>query len=57
MNRTGQFIVGGVEERNPTKDPRISTQLFYDMVGWDSEGKPTRGKLYDLNLEWLPEAQ
>ena len=39
------------------KDLKKAIQLYYDMMGWDSEGKPTRGKLYDLNLEWLPEAQ
>ena len=32
-------------------------ELYYDMMGWDPQGRPTRGKLYDLNLEWLPEAQ
>lgn len=39
------------------KDLKKAIQLYYDMMGWDSEGKPTRGKLYDLNLEWLPETQ
>ena len=31
--------------------------LYYEMMGWDQDGKPTRAKLWDLNLEWLPEAQ
>jgi aldehyde:ferredoxin oxidoreductase len=39
------------------KDLKKAIQLYYDMMGWDSAGKPTRGKLYDLNLEWLAEAQ
>ena len=39
------------------QDLKKAIQLYYDMMGWDSAGKPTRGKLYDLNLEWLPEAQ
>lgn len=38
-------------------DLKNAIQLYYDMMGWDSEGKPTRGKLIDLNLDWLPEAQ
>jgi len=28
-------------------------QTYYEMCGWDSEGRPTKGKLYDLHLEWL----
>lgn len=39
------------------KELKSAIVLYYDMMGWDSEGKPTRGKLVDLNLEWLPEAQ
>jgi aldehyde:ferredoxin oxidoreductase len=27
--------------------------LYYEMSGWDSEGKPTRGKLVEMDLEWL----
>jgi aldehyde:ferredoxin oxidoreductase len=23
------------------------------MSGWDDQGKPTRGKLVDMGLEWL----
>ena len=29
--------------------------LYYEMSGWDSEGKPLKGKLADLSLEWLIE--
>jgi aldehyde:ferredoxin oxidoreductase len=30
--------------------------LYYEMMGWDKErGKPTRGKLVELNLNWLSE--
>ncbi len=50
----GSFAGEGV---NDEKDLKKAIQLYYDMMDWDSEGKPTRGKLYDLNLEWLPEAQ
>jgi aldehyde:ferredoxin oxidoreductase len=28
-------------------------ELYYELSGWDKNGKPTRGKLVDLNLEWL----
>jgi aldehyde:ferredoxin oxidoreductase len=27
--------------------------LYYELSGWDKEGKPTRGKLVELNLEGL----
>jgi aldehyde:ferredoxin oxidoreductase len=30
-------------------------QLYYQMSGWDSEGKPTQGKLVELGLDWLLE--
>jgi aldehyde:ferredoxin oxidoreductase len=39
------------------EDLKKAIQIYYDMMGWDLAGKPTWGKLYDLNLEWLPEAQ
>ena len=32
-------------------------QLYYEMSGWDKEGRPTRGKLAELGLFWLPEAE
>ena len=28
-------------------------KLFYEMAGWDEEGKPTRAKLYELGLGWV----
>jgi aldehyde:ferredoxin oxidoreductase len=27
-------------------------ELYYQMMGWDSEGRPTRGRLAELGLEW-----
>ena len=27
--------------------------LYYEMSGWDPSGRPTRGKLLELSLEWL----
>jgi len=32
-------------------------ELYYEMSGWDKEGRPTRGKLIELGLDWLEEAQ
>jgi len=29
--------------------------LYYQMAGWDQEGVPTRGKLAELNLDWVAE--
>ncbi len=44
----------------PLKGKRIDesvfrdlVQLYYEMSGWDSEGRPTRGKLVELGLSWL----
>lgn len=30
-----------------------AVRLYYEVSGWDKNGKPTRGKLVELNLEWL----
>ena len=32
-----------------------SIDLYYAMMGWDSEGRPTEAVLYDFGLEWLLE--
>jgi len=32
---------------------REALRLFYEMAGWDPEGKPTKAKLYELDLEWV----
>lgn len=32
---------------------RDAVHLYYEMSGWDDQGKPTRGKLVDMGLEWL----
>ncbi|MEM1697822.1 MAG: aldehyde ferredoxin oxidoreductase family protein [Thermofilaceae archaeon] len=28
-------------------------RLFYEIAGWDSEGRPTKAKLYELDLGWI----
>ncbi len=30
-------------------------RLYYDMVGWDAEGRPNAAKLHELELGWLAE--
>jgi len=40
-------------QRIDQKEFRDAIDLYYELSGWDQEGKPTRGKLVDLNLEWL----
>ncbi|MDJ0781861.1 MAG: aldehyde ferredoxin oxidoreductase family protein [Desulfosarcinaceae bacterium] len=30
--------------------------LFYEMSGWDAQGRPKRAKLVELNLGWLADA-
>lgn len=44
----------------PLKGQRIdpdefqtAINLYYELSGWDKDGKPTAGKLVDLNLDWL----
>jgi aldehyde:ferredoxin oxidoreductase len=32
---------------------RRAVELFYELSGWDQRGRPTLGKLVELNLEWL----
>ncbi len=32
---------------------RKALELYYDTMGWDRDGRPTRGKLVDLGLDWL----
>jgi aldehyde:ferredoxin oxidoreductase len=34
-------------------DLRNAISLYYEVNGWDGKGKPTRGKLIELGLEWL----
>ncbi len=48
----------------PLKGQKIDSQefqnaidLFYEMSGWDNKGRPLRGKLIELNLDWLIEKQ
>lgn len=28
-------------------------EVYYQMLGWDAEGVPTPGRLYELGLDWL----
>ena len=44
-------------KRIDREDLKKALQLYYEMMGWDENGKPTRAKLIDLNLDWLPEAK
>ena len=30
-------------------------ELYYQMMGWDENGQPTEGKLYELDLGWMHE--
>jgi aldehyde:ferredoxin oxidoreductase len=42
-------------QRIDPREFRDAIDLFYELSGWDKKGRPTRGKLVDLNLEWLIE--
>ncbi|MEM1618905.1 MAG: aldehyde ferredoxin oxidoreductase family protein [Desulfurococcaceae archaeon] len=28
-------------------------KLFYEIAGWDMDGRPTKAKLYELDLDWV----
>jgi aldehyde:ferredoxin oxidoreductase len=32
---------------------RDAVHLYYEVSGWEEQGRPTRGKLVDLGLDWL----
>jgi len=32
---------------------RKMIETYYEICGWDSQGRPTLGTLYDMHLEWL----
>lgn len=42
-------------QRIDPKEFQDAIELYYELSGWDNEGKPTRGKLVDLDLGWLIE--
>ena len=42
-------------QRIDPEEFQMAIDLYYELSGWDKDGKPTNGKLVDLNLEWLIE--
>jgi len=42
-------------QRIDPKEFQTAIDLYYELSGWDRDGKPLNGKLIDLNLEWLME--
>jgi aldehyde:ferredoxin oxidoreductase len=43
----------GKGNRIDPEEFREAVRLYYEMNNWDAQGRPTRGKLVDLGLEWL----
>ncbi len=39
----------------PEEQFEAAKALYYQMVGWDANGKPTPGKLHELGLGWVVE--
>jgi len=46
----------------PIKDAKLDKEefekakdIYYSMMGWDSDGNPMRGKLLELDIEWVAE--
>lgn len=46
-------LVQGVGGKLDKEGFEKAVKLFYEMAGWDSEGKPSRAKLYELGLGWI----
>ena len=38
------------------KELQEALSTYYEMMGWDQKGKPLRGKLEELGLEWVNSA-
>ena len=49
------FVTGTLNEK--PVDPEVLDEhvsIFYGMMGWDPQtGKPTLGKLRELDIEWV----
>ena len=45
-------LAGQVMKR---EDVERAIRLYYQMMGWDEEGRPTPAKLAELDLDWLAE--
>ena len=39
------------------KNFQEALSLYYEMMGWDEQGRPTRGKLEELGVGWIWEKQ
>jgi len=50
-----QPLVGGPTEGQVVTHDEFETARaqYYAMAGWDEEGRPTRGKLEELGLDWV----
>ena len=50
-----QPLVGGPTEGQVVTHEEFerARAQYYAMAGWDEEGRPTRGKLEELGLDWV----
>jgi len=55
-------MTGYLRECGPRKGQKVDKEklreaidLYYEMVGWNKNGVPTKGKLAELDLFWLAE--
>ena len=35
------------------RELRQAIDLYYEVCGWDAEGRPEHARLVDLDLEWI----
>lgn len=54
-NKMLQPMQGGTTEGKhvPKEQFQEALKLYYEMSGWDKEGKPLKAKLLELELDWL----
>jgi aldehyde:ferredoxin oxidoreductase len=54
-DRLHEPLTSGVYEgvAIPRKEYEDAVRLYYEMRGWDSDGKPTAGRLHWLDLGWV----
>ena len=51
------FEKGKLEGKHITRDQfEAALDDYYDMMGWDKEGKPRKEKLRELNIDWVADS-
>jgi len=56
--KLSQPLAGGRSDGAMVPPEQIATarQIYYQMAGWDQDGRPTRAKLEELGIGWVADA-